>query len=62
MFECFNCGHRSLVWGGDFSFEDYGIEGEGIVHNLTCSVCGCYVEYYCPINFIEKGEPVEVEE
>ena len=43
-----NCWHckSELVWGGDHSFEDQGIEGEGIVTNLSCSKCNSYVEVY----------------
>ena len=29
MYECFHCGHRSVVWDSDFIFEDFGYEGEG---------------------------------
>ena len=48
-FECFHCGHRSVVWGSDFSFEDYGLDGEGIIHSCTCSNCGAEIEYRVPI-------------
>ena len=36
-----NCWHcqPKLIWGGDHTYEDYCIEGEGIVTNLSCSVC-----------------------
>lgn len=46
MYECFNCGEHAVVWQNDFSFEDYGLEGEGIIHVLHCSACGAYIEYY----------------
>lgn len=45
---CFLCGCR-VIWGNDFMFEDYGIEGEGIVHTYTCSGCGATYEVYEPI-------------
>ena len=51
MYECFHCGERAVVWSGDFDFEDYGIEGEGVVHELRCSNCGAVITYY-----IEDGE------
>ena len=35
--------------GNDFSFEDYGIEGDGIVANLTCSSCGATADFYIKI-------------
>ena len=33
----------------DFSFEDCGIPGDGIVHDLVCSNCGARITYYVPI-------------
>ena len=50
-----NCWHcrSKLIWGGDFDFEDYGIEDRlGIVSNLSCPNCSTYVEVYHTI----KGE------
>lgn len=49
MYQCFNCGQYAVVWMNDFDFEDYGIEGEGIVHVCQCSNCGAEIEYYCKI-------------
>lgn len=46
LYECFHCGNRSVVWQNDFSFEDYGKDGEGIVHVLHCSNCGADIEYF----------------
>lgn len=37
MYECFNCGERTVSWDSDFSFDDYGLEGDGIVHVLHCN-------------------------
>ena len=48
MYECFNCGHRSVYWQADFDFEDYGLEGDGIIHVCHCDNCGADVEYYVP--------------
>ena len=47
-----NCWHckTELVWGGDFTFEEYGLEGEGIVSNLSCQSCPAYVEVYYDID------------
>lgn len=53
MANCWFC-NSELIWGGDFSREDYGMDGEGIVANLTCSGCGAYVEFYSPVD--EEGE------
>lgn len=38
MTGCWYCG-KEMIWGGDHSFEDYGMEGEGIVANLSCPEC-----------------------
>lgn len=46
MYQCFHCGAYAVVWGADFSFEDYGLCGEGIVHSLHCANCGAEIDYY----------------
>lgn len=46
MYECFHCGARAVIWDADFSFEDYCLEGEGIVHHLHCANCGAEIEYF----------------
>ncbi len=45
MYECFHCGHRAVVWDSDFSFEDFGYDGDGIVHVCHCTYCGADIEY-----------------
>ena len=50
MYECFHCGQRSVYWQTDSTFEDYGYEGEGIVHVCHCDNCGADIEYYVPYN------------
>lgn len=45
---CPNCGNE-MIWGSDFTFDDYGLDGSGIVANYTCPVCGTYVEIYTPL-------------
>lgn len=45
MYECFHCGEKAVVWDNDFTFEDYGYEGEGIVHACRCANCGAEIEY-----------------
>ena len=54
MYECFHCGHRSVVWLADFSFEDFGYDGEGIVHVCHCANCGADIEYRIPIKEEEE--------
>lgn len=45
---CPRCQQSSLIWGGDFTYEDYGMDGEGLVSNYTCPVCGSYLEVFTP--------------
>ena len=47
-----NCWHckSELIWGGDHSFEDHGMEGEGIVSNLSCPNCPVEVLVYYDID------------
>lgn len=44
---CWFCG-SPLIWGCDFTFEDYGYNGEGIIAVLSCSNenCGAIFEGY----------------
>ena len=35
---CWHC-NEEVIWGGDHTFEDYCMDGEGIVSNLKCSKC-----------------------
>ena len=44
MYECFHCGHKAVIWDGDFDYEDC-FEGQGIVHALHCTNCGAEIEY-----------------
>ena len=43
---CFHCGSSNVDWDNDFSFDDYGLIGEGVVHALHCADCGARIEYY----------------
>ena len=45
--KCWHCGH-DLIWGGDHTYEEYGLDGDGIVSNLSCSVCPAEVLVYLP--------------
>ena len=38
-----NCG-KELVWGGCDTYEDYGVEGQGIVTNYSCINDECSME------------------
>ena len=41
-----NCWHckKKLIWGGDHTYEDYGMDGDGVVTNLSCPNEDCGVE------------------
>ena len=45
MYECFHCGARAVTWDSDFDFDDFGYEGEGVVHICHCNNCGAEIEY-----------------
>lgn len=49
MYECFHCGEKAVVWDADFDFDDYCLEGQGIVHECHCSNCGARITYQIPI-------------
>ena len=50
MYECFHCLSRSVIWDSDFSFEDYGMYGDGIVQVCHCTNCGAMITYYIPLD------------
>lgn len=56
MYECFHCGSRSVIWDCDYDFEDYGLEGRGIIHTCHCMNCGAKIEYYVSSDNEEEGE------
>ena len=45
---CWHC-QSEMIWGCDFSFEDYGMEGNGIVSTFSCSKCKVTSEIHYPI-------------
>lgn len=59
MYECFHCGQKKVIWQADFSFEDYGYEGEGIIHECVCANCGAMITYRIPIDEIPGGQENE---
>ena len=46
MYECFYCGAKAVIRDADFSYEDCGIDGEGIIHNCHCTNCGVIIHYF----------------
>ena len=55
---CWHCNNK-LIWGADFTYEDYQLEGEGIVSTLSCSKCNAYVEVYLGDDRIVSQTPEE---
>ena len=50
---CYSC-DKELIWGGDHTYEECDMEGEGIVSNLSCLDCDSVVLVYTPSG--EKDE------
>ena len=43
--KCYHCGNN-VIWDIDHTFEDYGLDGDGIITALHCSVCNAsYLVY-----------------
>ena len=38
--KCWFC-NPELIWANDFDFEDYGLEGEGVISVLACTNEDC---------------------
>lgn len=55
-YQCFHCGQRTVIWDADFDFEDYCMEGEGIVHDCHCTNCGARIQYFIDIDDREEQE------
>ena len=45
MYQCFHCLSESVIWDSDFTFEDFGYEGQGLVQICHCCNCGAEIEY-----------------
>ena len=50
--KCWSCG-KDVIWGGDFDYDDFGLMGDGIVSNFSCSSDECRVHYEM---YIPSGE------
>lgn len=50
---CFHC-KNELVWQNDFTYEDFGLEGDGIINVLHCHCCNATVEVYFPLDEIQQ--------
>lgn len=62
MYQCFHCLANSVCWDCDYSFEDFGYEGEGIVQICHCANCGAEIEYRIPIENEDINELEEIYE
>ena len=62
MYQCFHCCTNSVIWDSDFNYEDFGYEGDGIVHVCHCTNCGAEIEYRVPLNNESEGENENGEE
>jgi hypothetical protein len=47
--DCWHC-DSELIWGGDHSYEDFGLDSDGIVSSLSCPKCPTTVEVYYSID------------
>ena len=45
MYECINCGAKSVSWQSDFTFDEYGFPGDGVVSVWHCNNCGADILY-----------------
>ena len=45
MYLRFHCLSDSVIWLSDFTLEDIGEEGEGVVHICHCANCGAEIQH-----------------
>ena len=45
MTNCYFCGNE-MTWNIDYTNEDYGLEGEGLIVSLSCLICGASADFY----------------
>ena len=58
MYQCFYCGSCAVTWDCDFSFEDYGEEGDGIYQEFSCMNCGAEITYR--ISFDQEDDNLKI--
>lgn len=54
MYQCFHCLKNGVCWECDYDFEDFGYEGEGVIHICHCANCGAEIEYKIKCESEEK--------
>ena len=58
MYQCFHCLHNSVIWDSDYDFDDYGEEGEGVIHECHCTKCGARITYRVLFNNDDKEKAI----
>ena len=49
--KCWFCnGEKPLIWNCDYSYEDFGLDADGIVTVLTCANCNATFEGYLDLD------------
>ena len=56
--KCWHC-KSELIWGADHTFEDYCLEGDGIVTNLSCSECEADVLIYLGEEYAQQKGKIQ---
>lgn len=54
MYECYNCGARSVSWDCDYTFRDAGRDEEGIIQVCHCDNCGAHIENWIKLDEEDK--------
>ena len=52
---CLNCG-KPVYWQNDFDYEDYCIEGDGVVSVWFCPSCGTTITCEIPSHYSKEEE------
>jgi len=45
MINCLLCG-AEMIWCDEYTFENLGMEGTGVVTNLKCTECSASADFY----------------
>lgn len=55
MISCYICGEE-LYWQNNFTYDEVGLEGNGILHTLYCNHCESSYEIMQPLPKLEVRE------
>ena len=53
---CYWCGSDKVIWQNDFTFDECGYEGQGLVRVYTCPNCNADIEYMIPSKNLTREE------